>query len=232
VKIRILDIVVLTDAGDKKKNNENGVLAKTAYVKSKTKRGEEIGIFAVAEGPRKASALTIEMLSFWWTRYFLPMMKNAFLVVEILDHLDKSIELMNMQIIESAPDLRVSLSIVIIIGNVFIARHIGVAKLLLINKRITRISKDNNERLGERPNVGIFKKADKIVPNDVFLLCTSGFAEAALPTDILKVIFNSELYAMQEKANKLREEIPRGAALENISLIFIRQLRESEIQCI
>ena len=217
---------MLTDAGDKKKKNENSVLAKTAYIKSKTK-GEEIGIFAVAEGARKASALTIESLSFWWARYFLPMMKNAFLVVEILDHLDKSIELMNMQIIESAPDLRVSLAVIIIIGDIYIARHVGAAKLLLINKKITPIVNDNNERLGEKPNVGIFKKADKITPNDVFLLCTSGFAEAALPTDILEVIFNSELYAMQEKANKLREAIPSGAALENISLIFIRQIRDN-----
>ncbi len=247
---------MVCDAGDRKKINEDSVLVKTNYV-----QGEEIGIFVVADGMsglaagKSASNLVVELISYWWENYFLTKMLQGEYISAILENLDYTITRINSQL-NNYPEKRgTTMSLLIIIGDIYIIRHVGDSRIYSINKSIRKLSEDHlyveelyrkgiierddpifyskrnllTRCLGVKKEVELFKDLDKTKPGDIYLLCSDGFHGYANESDILKVLYDKRIFTMQDKAKELRKLIKEGNANDNISIMLIRQAeRENE----
>jgi serine/threonine protein phosphatase PrpC len=257
LKKRFFDIGVVSDAGDRKKINEDCVLVKTNYV-----RGEEIGIFVVADGMsgladgKSASNLTVELISYWWENYFLTRMLDGEYISSILDNLDQAIDRINHQLFNYPEKRGTTMSLMIIIGDIYIIRHVGDSRVYCINKSIRMASEDHiyaeelykkgyiqkddpayhSQRhlltrcLGVKKEVEVFKDFDKTKIGDIYLLCSDGFHAYVNEPDILKILYDKRIFTMQDKAKELRKLIKAGAANDNISIMLIRQAeREDEL---
>ena len=247
LKKRILDIGAASIKSDMSQLNKDTIIAKTNIV-----NGQEIGLFAVTNGfgtneifAKQVSVFAIDMLSFWWRKYFLEMLYDNYSTAEITEHLDKTIELINAHIIKNSARAGVSLSLVIIMGDIYIIRHIGNCRIYLANKKLYKLTRDHTtvknsdaqggmipktnkniltNLLGMKSNVDIYKKMDRIVSEDIFLLCTDGFYNVATPPNILTAALDNNIYTMQDKTNAIIQTIPIHAVVDDFSLIMAQQI--------
>lgn len=250
MKSRSFDVGVSCDVGDKRKKNEDSILVKTTFV-----NGQEIGVFLVADGMgghlngELASSLVAGVISFWWEHHFLDMLINKDPLIEILNSLDNAIRLANYQININKTKSGTTLSLLLLLGDVYVIRHIGDSRIYLLNKKITQLtvdhsyveeqlSKGNIKRddpnfhtkknlltrcIGTKPKFEMLKLVDRTDINDIFLICSDGFYGFSNDSDVLKIIFNRRFFTMHDKATELRNLIKHGDALDNVSIILIQQ---------
>lgn len=238
LKIKLLDVGVFTDRGKNLEVNEDSILIKTNFVK-----GQEFGIFVISDGIGDnskgivASALAVEVISYWWDYYFIEMLKSDFSMLRILDHLDTTINKINYQLNIRKSDLITTLSLLIIVGDLYVIRNIGDSKIFLATSKFLDLLKLNFKKnksniysnfLGKSKNVNIVKYAGDINYNDIFLICTKSFYTLFSEDEIIKVIYNRQIYTMQDKVNFFKKKIRQSNSEDNISVILVERILKDE----
>lgn len=234
LKVKLLDIGIFTDKGKNLEVNEDSILIKTNFV-----RGQEFGIFVVSDGIGDnsngiiASALAVEVISYWWNYYFIEMLKSDFSMLRILDHLDTTIDKINYQLNIRKTNLITTLSLLIIVGDLYVIRNIGDSKIFLATYKFLDLIKLNFKKnkkniysnfLGKSRNLNIVKYVGDIGQNDIFLICTKSFYTLFSEDDIIKVIYNRQIYTMQDKVNFFKKKIKQSDCEDNISVILVERI--------
>jgi len=243
-----LNVGFICDIGDKRPDNEDRVLAF-----SQTVGEEEWGLFAVADGMGGgggtggvASNIVVTHLAEWWEAT----VKRA--NADVSDSLDLKILYAHKDVLALSDSVvkmaGTTLSLMLIIGNQCIIRHVGDSRIYKINRKsgITQLTPNHTlvaeqvvaglitaeeARIHPKRNVitrcigmkhplKVSSLTELINEGDWFLLCSDGFYNQMPDEAIYNAIFDTPYHAAK-KVQLMRDMIGKGMATDNVSLILI-----------
>lgn len=245
-----LDSSSLCDSGDKRPFNEDRVLEKKYTISN-----EPWGMFVVADGlgsnhNKVASQIVIDQLSHWWDNELATILSFSFKPETVCDRLDETIAKINNKVFmtESEKKIGSTLSLLMMMGDKYIIRHVGDSRIYLLNRGsgIRQLTEDHSyvaaqvaaglmtteeakvhpkrnvitRCMGMKSTVSMFTHSGVVTADDVFLLCTDGFHNLVSEDVILDIVFNQELET-SEKVQILRKCIRSGVAHDNVSIILV-----------
>lgn len=246
----------ITDCGNVRTQNQDSILIKKGRVGS-----EEFVMAAVADGMggmesgELASRSIVAYLEGWWTKTLPCLMKERVSLEDIGDSLSYLIEDGNRHIRELAGKRGIktgtTLSMVFLMENRFVLRHIGDSRIYLMeNRRVRQLTKDHtwcqNEvdqgrmtqeeseshamrhvlinALGGRDEVAIECLAGGLKSRAQLLLCSDGFYNY-MPADSLAAFLCGKKTA-QDRLNRAYEHIKETRADDNFSAVLIQTLKK------
>ena len=144
-------IGALTDVGNVKKVNQDGILVKVGGGTQ-----GEFGLFVVADGMgglaagERASNIIVEGLDYWWKNNLsLILCKNENVELSVIDQeLNSVIKEINKRIIDFGFSINEkvgsTLSVLFIYGNTYIIKHIGDSRIYLLNDSVRKLTEDHS----------------------------------------------------------------------------------------
>ncbi len=243
-----LDVGYLSDKGNKRKINQDRILAV---------KNDSAGLFVVADGMggmesgEYASTFVIKKLREWWYKN-----RENFLEIEpdgVIDMLYCEISNINNNLVEyckkNSAKTGTTLSLLFIHTDYAIAAYSGDTRIYHIkdnNNRVSQISEDetlynyyekyendtdkrNSEKnksilisyIGRANNLSVSFKKLRILSGDIFVICTDGFYNYFNVYGDENIGLMIKLSA-QNACENFIAEVKKGAAADNLSIVVIK----------
>jgi len=246
----------ISDKGDLRSIDEDRILLKKYDIAN-----EEWGMFLVADGMGakgrggEASQIIIDVLSNWWENELATILSMPFEPDLLFDSLDTAIAIANAGVlkIQAGEMMGSTLSLLFMMGQKYIIRHVGDSRVYLLNKMqgIRQLTKDHTyvasqmraglltaaeakvhpkrnvvtQVIGAKPELSMFCSAGECMADDMFLLCSDGFHNLVSEKTILDIAFNAS--DITEKVTSLRNSIEAGKAYDNVSIVLVHPARHN-----
>lgn len=245
-----------TDIGIRKSTNQDALLLKIGS----NKLGKK-AIFAICDGMgglssgEIASSTVIKSLSEWFENEIpnLEQMPNKY--DEIIRSLKNKVKTLNNKIykygIENGIKLGTTLTAIVFIDNKYIIIHVGDSRAYSINKKITRITKDQSfvqreidrgniteeearthkkknlllQCIGVTPNVDILTYTGNIDKKTTYIISSDGFYNKISDEELIKNLKYSKLKKEKKIKNvliKLVNTVKLRNETDNISVLAIK----------
>ena len=237
-----------TDIGIKKKNNQDGLLMKTA----RTPEGQ-VGLFVVCDGMgglsegELASSTVISGMSDWFEQA-LPDLLQEKQERNIVSGLDKCIRDLNEKIIQYGEAKQINLGTIVLMGRKMASHmfeeQIGDSRGYSLNGTIKQITKDQTvvarelERgnlteeqaridprrnillqcMGATKDIEVVITEDSVEPGTLYLLCTDGFYHEVLEDELLVAL---------DQANFTNEQQMKEKVIELVELVKSRREQDN-----
>lgn len=239
--------------GDVRQINEDRVLAKKYQVKD-----EEWGLFLVADGMggmsrgSEASQTIVDVLSDWWDNTLKAMLSNTFDQSAIVESLDNAINQANSIVlaIQAEKMIGSTLSLILVMGQQYVIRHVGDSRIYLLNKAIgiKQLTSDHSfvaeqieagiltqeeakihpkrnvitRCIGMKEMPEMYEATGKCEAGDLFLLCSDGFYHMVSEEDMLNTTFDTQLPDMEKKLRAMLKLVKKaGKAHDNVTVVLV-----------
>ena len=241
----ILDVGHICDIGDKRKQNEDRVLVKTANLSQ-----DECGLFAVADGMgglecgSEASRLLDINLCAWW---------DNFTQATTIQSLDLAIQKTHEEVVaftkKTGQTSGSTLSLMLLMGRRIVIRHIGDSRIYKLNRNngIQQLTPDHTyakhqieagamtvaeamahpkrnaltKCIGMNRQLELYHHEEIYTSGDIFLICSDGFYNTVPDNNVFDSLFTPPFEDMQTKAETLRSMIGKGRAYDNVSIVLV-----------
>ncbi|MDQ2085704.1 protein phosphatase 2C domain-containing protein [Herbivorax sp. ANBcel31] len=251
------NVGAICDTGNIKKINQDNLLVKIG----ETHFGE-FGLFVIADGMgglsagEVASSIIVSNFKKWWEKDLSALINTDNFNLHLIDiGLKKLIQAINQNILDYGTSIKESvgstLSMLFLYNNSYLIKHIGDSRIYLINKNITKLTKDHSwvaqlvregkltwkqaknhpkrnvltKCMGVSNDIDLYELKGSIMETDNFLLCSDGFYNYLDEQEILKYIqkCKGSNNHVQEYLSSMLKKIKSKKAHDNISAIAVLQ---------
>ena len=245
-----------TDIGIKKSSNQDALLLKIGRDKAGKK-----AIFAICDGMgglssgEIASSTVIKHLSYWFEKEIQILEQRQNKYEEIRRSLKDRVKELNDKIYkygeEKGIKLGTTLTVMVFIDDKYIIAHVGDSRAYSINKKLTRLTKDQSfvqreidrgniteeqarthkkknlllQCIGVTPNVDILTYTGDIDKKATYIICSDGFYNKISDKELIKKLKKSKLKKekkIKKTLVKLVEAVKLRNETDNISVLAIK----------
>ena len=213
------NIACTTDVGNIKKVNEDSFIVKSSKVEKK-----QCALVVVCDGLGGlsygdiASKTSTDRMNSWWEKNLPLLLKNKSSDKDILNSLEKTINDINISIIEMIDrhhvNMGTTMSCLLIIGTKYYIAHIGDSRIYKYDKELLQLTEDHTyyeslrkkglieqskkvkkniltQCIGSDTDIRIFTATDKIRKSCSFIVCSDGYYNK-MNIERMKIKFNDK----------------------------------------